>query len=43
MKETDLKIFTADKAGVHIDPGQGHGTQLLKVKVQDTPAFRKYC
>lgn len=29
-----LKVLAAHETGVHVDPGQGHAAQLLKVKVQ---------
>ena len=35
-----LEVLAADEAGVHVDPGQGHGAQLLNIKIQDSPVHR---
>ena len=35
-----LEVLAADEAGVHVDRGQGHGAQLLNIKIQDSPVHR---
>ena len=35
-----LEIFATDEAGVDIEMGQGHRTQLLKVKVKNRSEIR---
>lgn len=29
-----MKVLAAHETSIHIDPGQGHAAQLLKVKIQ---------